>query len=112
MAGEAPGRILRIGYMLSPPLPQGERLQLQDAMRTLQPSEHSGAAAIGVIGGADGPTAIFITDREADQRSMEYGVCYSSFYPGPQASCTINLEGVWTQKEAQADFHFVWNGKA
>ncbi len=105
------GHVLRIGYTLTPPLPQGERLQLQDAARTLRPSEHSGASAIGVIGGADGPTAIFIAGGEVDQRSMEYGVCYSNFYPKPQPSCTINLEGVWTRKEAQAEFKFVWNEK-
>ncbi len=111
MAGEAPGHVLRIRYTLAPPLPQGERLQLQDAVHMQHQSGHSGASAIGVIGSADGPTAIFTVGREVDQRSMEYGVCYSNFYPGPQESCTINLEGVWTRKEAQAEFSFVWSGK-
>ena len=109
--GEAP-HVLRIRYTLAPPLPKGERLQLQDAMRMQRQSGHSGgASAIGVIGGADGPTAIFVADHDENQRSMEYGVCYSSFYPSPQASCTIDLEGVWTRKEAKAEFHFVWNKK-
>lgn len=112
MAGEAPGHILRIRYTLAPPLPKGERLQLQDAMPMQRQSGHSGASAIGVIGGADGPTAVFVADHDVDQRSTEYGVCYSSFYPGPQESCTINLEGVWARKEAQAEYNFVWNEKA
>ena len=110
-AGEAPGHVLRIRYTLAPPLPYGEHLQFQDAVPMQQQSGHSCASAIGVIGSADGPTAVFVADHDVGRRSMEYGVCYSSFYPGPEKGCTINLEGVWTRKEEQAEYNFVWNGK-
>ena len=99
--------VLEIVYRVSPPLPRGERLQLQDEARTLQPHSAAakGACAIGVIGSADGPTAIYIAGREAEA-SETYGGCCSSIYPQPQANCIMYLEGVWTQKEPEQAFLF------
>lgn len=106
-AGEYPGYVLCIGYTLTPQLPQGERLQLQDANVMLQLLEHRDASGIGVIGSADGPTVIFRAGGE--RRSMEHNACFSNVYPSPQPSCTIDLAGIWTQKEPQAEFAFTWN---
>lgn len=104
--------VLEIAYRVSPPLPEGERLQLQDEERTLQPRDtaESGTAAksacaIGIIGSADGPTAIYMAGREK-KAPETYGVCCSRVYPRPQASCTVRLEGVWVQKEPEQAFLF------
>lgn len=108
-AGEYPGYVLCIGYTLTPQLPQGERLQMQDANGMLQIQGHRGASAIGVIGAADGPTTIFWAGSEEFRHSTEHGVYYSNVYPSPQPSCTIDLAGIWTQKEPQAEFAFAWS---
>ncbi len=99
--------VLEIAYRVSPPLPEGERLQLQDEARTLQPCDAAAksACAIGVIGSADGPTAIYIAGRETEAPET-YGGCCSSIYPQPQESCTICLEGIWTQREPEQAFLF------
>lgn len=107
IAQEGQSYLLEITYCVSPPLPKGERLQLQDEARALQPNGTAAksASAIGIIGSADGPTAIYIAGREMEAPET-YGMFCSSIYPRPQESCTICLEGIWTQREPEQAFVF------
>ncbi len=63
---EWPGHYLRLTYQVEPPVEPGE-LQVLDCQRSDQPVRmqgESGVAAISIIGGADGPTSIFIAGKK------------------------------------------------
>lgn len=65
-----PTHYTRMSYTLSPELPYsefyiGDCLQ-SDSPRRKQGVDGNGACAIGIIGGADGPTAIFLADKSKE----------------------------------------------
>ncbi len=58
-------------YEIEPALPQGDTLQFNSSMQYTEPSEDKfrpmAAASIGIIGGADGPTSIFMTGKDKEK---------------------------------------------
>ena len=94
---EYPAHCLRLEYAVSPELPPNE-LQIRDTAPTDPPRLKipenrsgevpvNGAACIGIIGGADGPTSIFVSGGAPSDRR----VAYSSLHFAPPEQVTWQL---------------------
>ncbi len=84
-------------YMLEPALPQGH-FRLQDCVQNDQPvpkMTEGSAAAIGIIGGADGPTAIFVA---AEAEEIPALTAYSALHFEPVAPEKVEWQAVFLEK--------------
>lgn len=94
-------------YEISPELPKGSSLVFNssiasgaaiDREKTFSADEEPGAAAIGIIGGADGPTAIFVGTKENRYPKGPHGLllhtCFSQPSFNESATPTFHLEGL------------------
>ncbi len=90
-------------YEIKPQLPYGSRLQFKNSMEYVEPElkldrfEPDRAAAIGIIGGADGPTSIFMNNQEKMPRGLHGLPLYSCMsVPGFQKKDISHfvLEGI------------------
>ena len=117
-----------VSYEVEPPLGEGERLQFDSSIQYRPPRENQfqpqamndvlvagldpapEAASIGIIGGADGPTAIFCASREAVQNCGAHGLplhtafARPSLKPGQPAE--VLLEGLTIPVAPSREFHF------
>lgn len=93
-------------YEIEPALPKEDHLQFNSSVQNSNPVDVSGikdtsqASAIGIIGGADGPTAIFTADR-CEQNSISCGLhglplhsCISVPMFSKEAAAHFTLEGI------------------
>ena len=94
---EYPAHCLRLEYTVSPELPP-DALQIRDTAPTDPPRPKipenrsgevpvNGAACIGIIGGADGPTSVFVSGGAPSDRR----VAYSSLHFAPPEQVTWQL---------------------
>ena len=94
---EYPAHCLRLEYAVSPELPP-DALQIRDAAPTDPPRLKipdvasgavpvGGAACIGIIGGEDGPTSVFVSGGAPSDRR----VAYSSLHFAPPEQVTWQL---------------------
>ena len=83
--------------LLEPALPQGH-FRLQDCVQNDQPvpkMTEGSAAAIGIIGGADGPTAIFVA---AEAEEIPALTAYSALHFEPVAPEKVEWQAVFLEK--------------
>lgn len=90
-------------YEIEPYLPQGDSLQFNSSIQYTEPPEDRfspTAASIGIIGGADGPTCIFVTAKNKEEvvpcglHGLPLHSCFS--VPGFHKEDTLHfvLEGI------------------
>lgn len=103
-------------YEIEPALPQGDTLQFNSSVQYMEPSEDkfspTAASSIGIIGGADGPTAIFVAARNKEKtvpcglHGLPLHICFS--VPGFHKEDTSQfvLEGINTKKCDSKEYNF------
>lgn len=93
-----PRKYTELRYTLEPPLPAGD-FTVQDATPNDEVRFSSaedgvsmeGSACIGIIGGADGPTAVFVTTKEKGKAADEVRTAYSSLRYEPAKTVTWRI---------------------
>lgn len=100
-----PRKYTELRYTLEPPLPAGD-FTVQDATPNDEVRFSSaedgismeGSACIGIIGGADGPTAIFVSEKK-DKAADEVRTAYSSLRYEPAKTVTWRIRFMERPKE-------------
>lgn len=101
-----PRKYTELRYTLEPPLPAGD-FTVQDATPNDEVHFSSaedgvsmeGSACIGIIGGADGPTAVFVTTKEKGKAADEVRTAYSSLRYEPAKTVTWRIRFMERPKE-------------
>ncbi|MFZ5643485.1 MAG: Na+-transporting methylmalonyl-CoA/oxaloacetate decarboxylase subunit beta [Bacillota bacterium] len=107
---------MHLMYEIEPDLPQGDTLQFNSSIQYTEPSEDrfnpTATSSIGIIGGADGPTAIFVSPA-GEEKNVPRGLhglllhnCFS--IPSFQKDDTSHfvLEGINTKKCDGKEYNF------
>lgn len=92
-------------YEIEPALPNGDTLLFDSSIQTTKPmgsprlADKTGAGAIGIIGGADGPTAIFCAGGEQDnapegEHELPLHCCFSVPTLDSEDTSRFVLEGI------------------
>ena len=101
-----PRKYTELRYTLEPPLPAGD-FTVQDATPNDEVRFSSaedgvsmeGSACIGIIGGADGPTAVFVTTKEKGKAADEVRTAYSSLRYEPAKTVIWRIRFMERPKE-------------
>lgn len=111
--------IMQLKYEIDPALPQGDTLQFGSSMQFTETQHISedkymptSAASIGIIGGADGPTSIFISSKEKEEvipcgfHGLPLHSCYSIPSFQKEETSVFFLEGINTKGQDSQEFTF------
>ncbi|SKC79059.1 Na+-transporting methylmalonyl-CoA/oxaloacetate decarboxylase subunit beta [Maledivibacter halophilus] len=108
--------IMQAMYEIEPKLPQGDSLQFSSSMQYIEPSKNqfspTAASAIGIIGGASGPTAVFTAGKNKEEavnhgsHGLPLHCCFS--VPGFHREDASNfvLEGINTKVYDSKEYDF------
>ncbi len=115
LPGDTPLWVAPILYEILPPLSPGEELCFDSSISIFQTGdgfspEATGSASIGIIGGADGPTAIFTGGLHTEElpRGAHGGSLHYTFAKPsrqPEAEAILFLSGISQQKGKKATIH-------
>ena len=111
--------ITQLMYEMSPALPQGDTLQFGSSIQYTEKLEMQddkyrpvSAASIGIIGGADGPTAIYISSK-SEKKTVPCGlhglplhICYSVPSFQKEDTAYFVLEGINIKDNDSREFNF------
>ena len=107
-----PPYFTQITYEIDPALPEGDRLDFMDTNYKCASAAGSGACSIGIIGGADGPTAIFVSGSPDTMETPKgaHGLPLNVFCSMPAwqpvDSLHMELNGIHTKQNEAAEFEF------
>ena len=108
--------IMQLMYEIEPALPQGDTLQFGSSIKYTETPEISddkfsptSAASIGIIGGADGPTAIFISSKgevPCGLHGLPLHICFSVPSFQKEEPSNFVLEGINTKDRDSEEYNF------
>jgi len=91
-------------YEIEPALPQGDTLQFNSSIQYTEPTKNrfspTAASSIGIIGGANGPTAIFVAEKNKENKDHRglHGLPLHSCFSAPslhkEDTLPFVLEGI------------------
>jgi hypothetical protein len=103
-------------YEIEPALPQGDTLLFNNSIQYTEPVQDrfgpTAAASIGIIGGADGPTAIFVSSTGKEKYAPRglHGLPLHNCFTIPSFQkadyCRFVLEGINTHKCDEQEYIF------
>lgn len=103
-------------YEIEPALPEGDALQFKSSIQYTQPSDNkfkpTAASSVGIIGGADGPTAVFIS-AAGGKKNIPRGLhgltlhnCFSAPSFNEDDALRFILEGINIKKDDGKEYVF------
>lgn len=100
-------------YEIEPALPQGDTLQFDASIQYTKPSDDkfspTAASSIGIIGGADGPTAIFVSSKEdvpCGLHNLPLHICFSVPSFQKENTARFVIEGINTKNYNSKEYTF------
>lgn len=108
--------LYQASYEILPALPKGEKIVFDNQMDQVMGDislgkEQREAAAIGIIGGADGPTSIFVSGKKANgmpcgKHGLPLHMCYSVPSVGVLENASFVIQGIERLESDKQEYEF------